>query len=836
MFTMRFCIHFLLSFLLFHIHLARGALPRVNSEPETLVRTASPDPLSPKIINSPQDIEGKAETAAHLQSFRGQQPEETQATDDPTTEISSSPTYSQSSPRESIKSKEKYYDLNEGIEPESVFHENNLGRTVFIFWNWFKQLWLRLGDKFFDKFFKSELKRIYKTPSKKGLYDPVPLNRWDALDEREMKNEAAGLRKKLLEDFRSHPVFLQEDEKMVSSPNLVRLLKWFEDFKEPKDWTDSDYARMVTSLISKVQTEEKLDSEDVLTLQLIKYLAFFNPKAREVFKTKARGHDPGGEEVPVPSLWGKLITADLLFQDYPRQTLYPHRYHGLLEQVSMEWREEFRRRFIAGKLSSAAVQPPLGFRMREERHLRKIVGELQELQFITQWPIDGEGMYNNPERLVKKCIKFLAQQAHLPPEVNEDTNRLHPIKLVYTILNHVYEHSKGDSNTQILIERLIKRNVYCQKTIYAHVLLRQKFTPREFASLTLLEDIGFYDLLTPGMRKRLQYLAEREVVLNTSSELYRNEKEIIDYTKGKRELPRLVTPSSNYHLPAEKNLDEAVELIIKQFELNSQETKKFESGEISLEEHEALSLQQAMLVAELMKVVSTGPRIWRKVRQRLVEDVGLRVKIFSLLNTKATLILDDINVGKNEVSGFGLADFRHKMAKEITEYLKRSALISSLQSMVNDKLKRRLIDPEAADDITDFLSKLKNARLEVQWSALKWGLYDICPVEVSKESLKLIREYGFGRLPVDIHAKLANLMTHLTYGDSTKHINDMYYMAFQDVLDYRAFAFFQRTIPENANQEVDSERENLDGLTEQLRSKLRILQEEPEHTPFELVS
>jgi hypothetical protein len=56
-----------------------------------------------------------------------------------------------------------------------------------------------------------------------------------------------------------------------------------------------------------------------------------------------------------------------------------------------------------------------------------------------------------------------------------------------------------------LIERLIKRNVYCQKSIYAHVLLRQKFTPREFASLTLLEDIGFYDLLTPGMRKRLQY-------------------------------------------------------------------------------------------------------------------------------------------------------------------------------------------------------------------------------------------------------------------------------------------------------------------------------------------
>jgi hypothetical protein len=155
------------------------------------------------------------------------------------------------------------------------------------------------------------------------------------LTEREMGNEAAALRKKLLEDFRSHPVFLKEDEKMVSSPNLVRLLKWFEDFKEPKDWTDSDYARIVTSLISKVQTEEKLDSEDVLTLQLIKYLAFFNSKAREVFKTKARGHDPGGEEVPVPSLWGKLITADLLFQDYPRQTLYPHRYHGLLEQVSM---------------------------------------------------------------------------------------------------------------------------------------------------------------------------------------------------------------------------------------------------------------------------------------------------------------------------------------------------------------------------------------------------------------------------------------------------------------------------------------------------------------------
>jgi hypothetical protein len=168
---MRFCIHFLSFFLLFHIHFATDALARVYPESENLVRTASPDSLNPKILNSPQDIETKAETGALLPSFRDQQPEETQPTDDPTAESSSSPTHSQSSPRDSIKSKEKYYDLNEGIEPESVFHENNLGRTWFIFWNWFKQLWLRLGDKFCDKFFKSELKRIYKTPSKKGLYD-----------------------------------------------------------------------------------------------------------------------------------------------------------------------------------------------------------------------------------------------------------------------------------------------------------------------------------------------------------------------------------------------------------------------------------------------------------------------------------------------------------------------------------------------------------------------------------------------------------------------------------------------------------------------------------------
>lgn len=150
-----------------------------------------------------------------------------------------------------------------------------------------------------------------------------------------MKKEAATLKEKLLEDFRSHPLFLDEREEMVTSPNLVKLLKWFEEFKEPKDWAKSDYNDLVTSLVAKVQTKEKLDSEDILTLQLIKYIGFFNREARDLFKAIVRGRNPSREEVPAPIVWKKLITADLLFQDYPRQTLYPHRYHGLIEQISM---------------------------------------------------------------------------------------------------------------------------------------------------------------------------------------------------------------------------------------------------------------------------------------------------------------------------------------------------------------------------------------------------------------------------------------------------------------------------------------------------------------------
>ncbi|OAV96504.1 hypothetical protein PTTG_26317 [Puccinia triticina 1-1 BBBD Race 1] len=152
------------------------------------------------------------------------------------------------------------------------------------------------------------------------------------LDEREIKSEAAELKKKLLEDFRSHPLFVKE---IAKSPNLVRLLKWFEEFNPPKHWGDSDYSNIVTSFLSNVENEGKLGAEDILTLQLIKYIGFFNPQARELFKAKMRGYDPNGEEVPQPDVWHKLITADLLFQDYSRQTLYPHRYHGSLEQMSM---------------------------------------------------------------------------------------------------------------------------------------------------------------------------------------------------------------------------------------------------------------------------------------------------------------------------------------------------------------------------------------------------------------------------------------------------------------------------------------------------------------------
>ncbi|KNE95589.1 hypothetical protein PSTG_11095 [Puccinia striiformis f. sp. tritici PST-78] len=800
----------------------------------TVGTIASPDLSEARFFDGQKDLGGKADLTGNVQDLRNKEHKDIASTnkfphiaDNSRTGSPAHPASSRPTSREGLRSKEKYFDLNEGIEPESHFHENNLRRPAFIFSNWLKGLWLRLGDRFCDKIFKRKLRSIYKTPSKKSIYDPVPLNTWDVLDDHEMKKEAADLRIKLLEDFRSHPVFLKENEEIVTSPELLSLLKWFEDFKEPKDWSDSTYSRLVASLVAKVQTEEALDSKDIMTLQLIKYIGFFNPPAREVFKTIAHGRGKTLEEVPVSRVvsrvWRKLITADLLFQDHPRQTYYPHRYHGLLEQTSMEWREEFRRRFIAGKLTYASANPPLSFRRREERQLRKIFGELNEIQFISHWPYRVEGFYVNPEGLVRKCANFLAQQVHLPP----NSNPQHPVKLVYKILNHIYEHSKADADTQILIEKLIKRNVYLQKTVYAHVLLRQKFTPQEFASLNLLEDMGFYKLLTPGMRKHLQEVSDRKILSKIAGDIDGEVEDTPHSAQEKQELQPLVTPNSNADPATDQRLHDELELTIKRLDGIRHDLDKIGKGKLPAGQHGALIREQDKLLSRLIGVVLQGPRIWRSMREKLIKQPDLKERIFGLLSKKAVWIWEHRNDRGKQEGSYGLADFLHPMDKEISEFVSRTEHIDRLQSLVDDKFNKNTIDREAANDITDFLFKIEQIWLEIKWSSSRWGVYDMCPVELSKEALKLIREYAFGRLPADVHELLVNLIAHLTYADSTGHLKDMDSMAFNDAVDYRAFAFFQRVVPEAANNRVQFEREILDGLSGEMQRALKKLESEP---------
>jgi hypothetical protein len=116
-------------------------------------------------------------------------------------------------------------------------------------------------------------------------------------------------------------------------------------------------------------------------------------------------------------------------------------------------------------------------------------------------------------------------------------------------------------------------------------------------------------------------------------------------------------------------------------------------------------------------------------------------------------------------------------------------------------------------DISGFINKIENDWLEIKWSTAKLGTYNISPVELFKESLKLMQHYGFGRLPADVHECLVNLMSHMTFSEGTHYLEKVNQLAFQDAVDYRAFAFSQRVRPEAATELVDAMRTRLDGLS-----------------------
>ncbi|PLW15131.1 hypothetical protein PCASD_23229 [Puccinia coronata f. sp. avenae] len=671
---MRFCFHFLLFSLICYQYL--GIQGSIEIAPEMVTRTTSSDSTNARVQGNSQRVlgPGASDTCPH-KSFRDHKPADIRTKDiirqpimeDPEFDYDATPSCkSYNNDNDTSEPQEQYYDLNEGIEPGSKFHENNLRRPWSIFTHWFKQLSLRIMQKFCGGISTRTLIKIYKTASTKGIYDPISLNLWDTLDAREIKIEAAPFKKKLLEDLRCHPAFLNGEEQMVTAPELVELLDWFEEFKKPPVWLHGDFDSLVTKLVAKMKIQDKIDRDEALCVQLIKYIAFFNPEARDLLKLRIRS-GTSNQEVPAPDVWRKLIISDLFFRDHPRQTLYPQRYHGLLEQLSLEWREEFRRRSIAGKLNSA------GGTRKTRRQMLKISGKAHEIRFITEWPLHAEGNYDDPKTLVRRCVKFLSDQAHLPPE--KDSIREHPVNLVYRLLNHIYEHSTRDPGTQRLIKQLIRSNIY-----WAH----------------------------------------KEVLYNMSRDAFKSERDMPHYEKDELGLKPLVIPSSEPDSSATQELRRALQEI-------SRDMHKTEREDIAHgKQRDDFYQQQAQLLSRIIEIVSKGPTIWRTMRKLLVAQPDLKRHIFSLLSRKVDLIWEQSDPLKKRENISELPQFLQFMEKEITEFINRSSLIHHLENLVNEKIRRNLIESEVAMDIsgmrltTEHLPFLKESvrKLPRNWSML----------------------------------------------------------------------------------------------------------------------
>lgn len=215
----------------------------------------------------------------------------------------------------------------------------------------------------------------------------------------------------------------------------------------------------------------------------------------------------------------------------------------------------------------------------------------------------------------------------------------------------------------------------------------------------------------------------------------------------------------------------------------------------AVREHETLAQGQGELLTSLGELAATSPAIWHRTRDKLVRKPELTTLIFTLFQEKFELIWQKLTQNSkfhNYAFNAVLAKFWHSMKKELSEHKERSLMINRLEKSINDNFREKSLSTEAASDLADFIHRVENIWLEVRWSDMTHGAYSVSPIEVCKASLKLIRQYGFGSLPLDIHRQLHQLIRHLITHDSTDYLLNTIKVAFHDEDDLSAWAFDER--------------------------------------------
>ncbi|KAI8452921.1 hypothetical protein BY996DRAFT_6415096 [Phakopsora pachyrhizi] len=374
-----------------------------------------------------------------------------------------------------------------------------------------------------------------------------------------------------------------------------------------------------------------------------------------------------------------------------------------------------------------------------------------------------------------------------PTEVNASIEN--PAKLVYLALNHIYEHNLGTVEPIIELEHLMKRSVDIKKSIYSHVLLNTP--PEETGTMKLLKDMKFLSSLDPEMQRNV-YEYER---LSDPPE----KDGINPFAIDIEELIKSV-----------QKVDPQVKISMVRDLVVKLEKPEFR-GQLKDENQHQLSADDHLHIAS-KKGVSES-------RQRNIGKIHGTARWPSVQYQKTYAMWSDPGLVKDKNLKL-LLKMKFELCKEIEEYRTRLVLVLRTEALVKESLNSGELTRKSGESFLKFLTALSQIWLEVGWNPIKGGSYGPRARYIGIQVIQLISEHSFGKLPINLHRSFEDLIAHLTATDKTGQLLKVFNSAYQDITDYRVYAFFKRPVPHNflsSDIDPDDTKAFLDQLSKSLR-------------------
>ncbi|CAH7689605.1 expressed protein [Phakopsora pachyrhizi] len=440
-----------------------------------------------------------------------------------------------------------------------------------------------------------------------------------------------------------------------------------------------------------------------------------------------------------------------------------------------------------------------------------------------------EGFYNDPIKFIKNCGKFLTYSALEPTEVNASIEN--PAKLVYLALNHIYEHNLGTVEPIIELEHLMKRSVDIKKSIYSHVLLNTP--PEETGTMKLLKDMKFLSSLDPEMQRnvyeyeRLSDPPEKDGINPFAidiEELIKSVQKVDPQVKISmvRDLVvKLEKPEFRGQLKDENQhqLSQTITSISPQKREFQSLVKGILGKFMELHDGQASNTKKVGLLLFLNDLVFRSFQAWSFLREELMRESKIYDNLTNYISNIAYAMWSDPGLVKDKNLKL-LLKMKFELCKEIEEYRTRLVLVLRTEALVKESLNSGELTRKSGESFLKFLTALSQIWLEVGWNPIKGGSYGPRARYIGIQVIQLISEHSFGKLPINLHRSFEDLIAHLTATDKTGQLLKVFNSAYQDITDYRVYAFFKRPVPHNflsSDIDPDDTKAFLDQLSKSLR-------------------